>query len=150
MSQFLEFAINHWDLFAALAIILAMLLGGNLSSRLRGFSNLEPTDAVRIINHDEAVVVDVREDKEVADGTILDSLHIPLGSLGDRLAELANFREKPIIVSCRSGHRSATACARLRKEGFTTVYNLKGGVLAWQNAGLPLQKKKRAKGKKNK
>lgn len=150
MSQFLEFAINHWDLFAALVIILAMLLGGNLSSRLRGFSNLEPTDAVRIINHDEAVVVDVREDKEVADGTILDSLHIPLGSLGDRLEELANFREKPIIVSCRSGHRSATACARLRKEGFTTVYNLKGGVLAWQNAGLPLQKKKRAKGKKNK
>ena len=150
MSQFLEFAINHWDLFAALAIILAMLLGGNLSSRLRGFSNVEPTDAVRIINHDEAIIVDVREDKEVADGTILDSLHIPLGKLGDRLDELANFREKPIIVSCRSGHRSATACARLRKEGFSTVYNLKGGVLAWQNAGLPLQKIKRAKGKKKK
>ncbi len=150
MSQFLEFATNHWDLFAALAIILVMLMGGSLSSRLRGFTQIEPTDAVRLINHEEAVVVDVREEKEVAEGTILDSLHIPLGALGDRLNELANSREKPIIVSCRSGHRSATACARLRKEGFETVYNLKGGVLAWQNAGLPLQKKKRAKGKKNK
>ncbi len=150
MSQFLEFAINHWDLFAALAIILAMLMGGSLGSRLRGYTQIDPTNAVRIINHDEAVIVDVREDKEVVDGTILDSVHIPLGNLGDRLGELANFREKPIIVACRSGHRSASACARLRKEGFETVYNLKGGVLAWQNAGLPLQKKKRAKGKKKK
>ena len=150
MSQYIEFAIKHWDLFAALAIILAMLMSSTLGSRLRGYTQIEPSDAVRIINHDEAVIVDVREDKEVADGTILDSLHIPLGKLGDRLDELAKFREKPIIVSCRSGHRSATACARLRKEGFTTVYNLKGGVLAWQNAGLPLQKKKRAKGKKSK
>ncbi len=150
MSQYLEFAINHWDLFAALAIIIAMLMGSTLGSRLRGYSQLEPVDAVRIINHEDAVMLDVREDKEVAEGMIIDSLHIPLGKLGDRLDELANLREKPIIVSCRSGHRSATACARLRKEGFETVYNLKGGVLAWQNAGLPLQKKKRAKGKKRK
>jgi rhodanese-related sulfurtransferase len=150
MSQYLEFATAHWDLFAALAIILAMLMGNTLSSRLRGYKPIEPTDAVRIINHDDAVMLDVREDKEVAEGLILDSVHIPLGKLADRLDELANLREKPIIVSCRSGHRSATACARLRKEGFETVYNLKGGVLAWQNAGLPLQKKKRAKGKKNK
>ncbi len=151
MSQYLEFAINHWDLFAALAIILAMLMGSTLSSRLRGYTQVEPVDAVRLINHDDAVMLDVREDKEVAEGLILDSVHIPLGKLGDRLDELANLREKSIIVSCRSGHRSATACARLRKEGFETVYNLKGGVLAWQNAGLPLQKKKKqAKGKKRK
>ena len=150
MSQYLEFAINHWDLFAALAIILAMLMGSTLGSRLRGYTQVEPVNAVRLINHDDAVMLDVREDKEVADGLILDSVHIPLGKLADRMDELANLREKPIIVSCRSGHRSATACARLRKEGFQTVYNLKGGVLAWQNAALPLQKKKRAKSKKKK
>jgi rhodanese-related sulfurtransferase len=150
MAQYLEFVTNHWDLFLALAIILFMLMGGALGSRLRGYSQVEPVDAVRIFNHEDAVMLDVREDKEYAEGHILDSLHIPLGKLGDRLDELANMREKAIIVSCRSGHRSATACARLRKEGFETVYNLKGGVLAWQNAGLPLQKKKQAKGKKRK
>ena len=150
MAQYLEFVTNHWDLFLALAIILLMLMGGALGSRLRGYTQVEPVDAVRIFNHEDAVMLDVREDKEYAEGHILDSLHIPLGKLGDRLDELANMREKAIIVSCRSGHRSATACARLRKEGFETVYNLKGGVLAWQNAGLPLQKKKQAKGKKRK
>ncbi|MDH5784365.1 MAG: rhodanese-like domain-containing protein [Chromatiales bacterium] len=148
MAQYIEFVTNHWDLFAALAIILFMLMGSNFSSRLRGYSQVEPVDAVRIYNHEDAVILDVRDDKEYEEGHILDSLHIPLGKLGERLSELANMREKAIIVSCRSGHRSATACARLRKEGFETVYNLKGGVLAWQNAGLPLQKKKRAKGKK--
>jgi len=150
MSQYLEFVTNHLDLFAALAIILAMMIGGALGSRLRGYHQVEPMDAVRLINHDDALMLDVREDKEYVEGHILDSMHIPLGKLAERLDELAKLREKPIIVSCRSGHRSATACARLRKEGFTTVYNLKGGVLAWQNAGLPLQKKKRAKEKKRK
>lgn len=150
MSQYLEFATNHWDLFLALGVILAMLVSNTLGSRLRGYQEVEPTDAVRIFNHEEGVMLDVREDKEYVEGHILDSLHIPLGTLAGRLGELANLREKPIIVSCRSGHRSATACARLRKEGFEKVYNLKGGVLAWQNAGLPLQKKKRAKGNKQK
>lgn len=150
MSQYLEFAVNHWDLFAALAIILVMLMSNTLGSRISGYTQVEPSDAVRIINHEDALILDVREDKEVVDGHILDSLHIPLGSLAARIDELAKHREKAIIVSCRSGHRSATACGRLRKAGFETVYNLKGGVLAWQNAGLPLQKKKPSKGKKNK
>lgn len=149
MSQFFEFATNHWDLFLALAIILAMLMGNALGSRISGYTQVDAVDAVRIINHQDAVVLDVREDKEFADGHILDSLHIPLGKLAGRLDELANHKEKSIIVSCRSGHRSATACARLRKEGFTSVYNLRGGVLAWQSAGLPLQKKQ-GKGKKRK
>jgi rhodanese-related sulfurtransferase len=150
MSQYYEFATNHWDLFIALPIIIAMLLHNLFGARLRGYQQVEATDAVRIINHDEALVLDVREEKEFVEGHILDSLHIPLGKLGERLSELANAREKSIIVSCRSGHRSATACARLRKEGFTTVYNLRGGVLAWQKAGLPLQKPQPAKGKKRK
>ena len=151
MAQYIEFVTNHWDLFAALAIILFMMTGTAFGSRLRGYSQLEPVDAVRIFNHEDALMLDVREDKEYEEGHILDSLHIPLGKLGERMGELANMREKAIIVSCRSGHRSAAACAKLRKEGFETVYNLKGGVLAWQNAGLPLQKnKKQAKGKKRK
>ena len=150
MSQYIEFVTNHWDLFLALAIILAMLMGNTLGSRLRGYKQIEASDAVRILNHEESVMLDVREDSEVAEGMILDAIHIPLGKLADRMDELANSREKAIIVSCRSGHRSAAACAKLRKEGFETVYNLRGGVMAWQNAGLPLQKKKRAKGKKRK
>jgi len=148
MSQLIEFATNHWDLFAALAIILFMMFSGGLGSRLRGYKELGPSDSVQLLNHEDAVVLDVREDNEYQEGHILESVHIPLAKLGERMDELENLRQKPIIVSCRSGHRSASACARLRKSGFENIYNLKGGVMAWQNAGLPLQKPGKKKKRK--
>lgn len=148
MSQFIEFATNHWDLFAALAIILFMMLSGGLGSRMRGYKELGPSETVQLLNHENAAMLDVREDSEVKEGTILDAIHIPLGKLSERMDELENLRQKPIIVSCRSGHRSASACAKLRKNGFETVYNLKGGVMAWQKAGLPLQKPQSKKKKR--
>ncbi|MFO7592982.1 MAG: rhodanese-like domain-containing protein [Pseudomonadota bacterium] len=148
MSQFIEFATNHWDLFLALAIILFMMFSGGLGSRMRGFKEIGPTESVQILNHEDALMLDVREDSEYKEGHILDSTHIPLGKLNERLKELEKYRQKPIIVSCRSGHRSANACAKLRKNGFENLYNLKGGVMAWQNAGLPLQKQTKKKKRK--
>ena len=120
MPQLLEFVTNHWDLFLALVIILFMMFGGGLGSRLRGFSQVSALEAVQLLNHNDAVLLDVREDSEFKDGHIIDAMHIPLGKLGERMGELEKFREKSIIVSCRSGHRSSSACARLRKNGFET------------------------------
>lgn len=148
MSQYIEFAIRHWDLFVALAIILFMMFSGGLTSRLRGFTEIGPAEAVQLINHDGAALLDVREDKEFQEGHILDAIHIPLGKLSGRLGELEELKTKPLVIGCRSGHRSATACAQLRKNGFETVYNLKGGVMAWQSAGLPLQKPGKKKKRK--
>jgi len=148
MSRFIEFAINHWDLFLALAILLFMMFSAGLTSRLRGFREIGPADAVQLINHSDAALLDVREDKEYQDGHILDAIHIPLGKLAGRLDELDSLRQKPLIVSCRSGHRSATACAQMRKNGFEEIYNLKGGVMAWQSAGLPMQKPGKKKKRK--
>ena len=140
MDQFFEFAINHWELFSILAIILALLFGSNLNSALSGVEQISPTDAIQKINHDRAMVIDVREDKEFVEGHIINSVHIPLGSVKERINELEKHKEKQIIVSCRSGARSNSACSTLRKNGFENVYNLKGGVLAWQGADLPLSK----------
>ena len=150
MQQFGEFVVNHWDLFLALFIILAMMFAGPFIGRLRGFSTIEPTAAVRLINHDDAIVLDVREQNEVSGGSVIDSVHIPLGALKSRLAELEKHKQQPIIVGCRSGHRSSVACGQLRKQGFETVYNLKGGILAWQNAGLPLSRESKKEKKKRK
>lgn len=151
MQQLGEFVVNHWDLFLALVLLTAMMFGGNLNSRLRGFTNVEPVNAVQLINHDDAVILDVRENNEVSDGLILGAQHIPLGSLKNRISELDEHKGKPVIVGCRSGHRSGVACGQLRKAGFETVYNLKGGILAWKNAGMPLTREtKESKRKKNK
>jgi rhodanese-related sulfurtransferase len=148
MSEYIEFAIKHWDLFAALAIIIFMMFSGGLTSRLRGFTEISAAEAVNLINHQNAAMLDVREDKEFQEGHILDAIHIPLGKLAGRLGELEALKSQPLVISCRSGHRSATACTQLRKQGFETIYNLKGGVMAWQSAGLPLQKPGKKKKRK--
>lgn len=148
MQQFLEFATRHWDLFAALFIILAMLFGGGVMRRMRGYQEADASAAVQLINHDNALLLDVREDSEFRDGHILNARHIPLGTLRKRLGELEPFKDKPILVCCRSGQRSASACGLLRKEGFLNVTNLKGGVMGWQSAGLPLSKGNEGKKKR--
>ncbi len=142
MDRLPEFATNHWELFLALAVTAAMLAHNLFGARLRGYSAIGPAEATRLINHEEAVVLDVREDNEYLGGHIVNARHIPLGRLGSRLKELDALRDRPIVAVCRSGHRSANACVTLRKNGFERVYNLSGGVMAWSNANLPLSRKR--------
>ena len=141
MQQIIEFAGNHWDLFLALLIILLMLSGTSLLSTIRGIKQIGPTEATQLINHEGGIVIDVREDKEFTQGHIINSVHMPMGNVQQRIAEIEKYKQKPIIVSCRSGARSSTVCGWLRKHNFENVSNLKGGVMAWQNANLPLSKK---------
>jgi rhodanese-related sulfurtransferase len=106
----------------------------------RGAKSVSPSEAVLLINRNQAIVLDVRDDAEFAAGHLQDARHIPLAKLDERLAELQKFREKPVIVHCQSGVRSSKAAATLRKHEFTQVYELDGGVNAWTQAKLPLVK----------
>lgn len=142
MDDFGLFLYNNWLLFLALVVILALLMRATIGT---GSGGVGPQDATQMLNHDNAVVLDVREPSEIANGTIRGALTIPLGELGDRLKELEKYKSKPIIVACRSGQRSSRACGILRKNEFTRVYNLSGGIMAWQNANLPLGKPKGGK-----
>ncbi len=117
-----------------------MLLWSFFGNRLRGVKEVDCAGALQMINHKDACVLDVREPDEFKSGHLLNAKSIPLGKLRDRIGELERYRDKPIVLVCRSGQRSSTACALLGKEGFAQVYNLSGGVLAWQKANLPLEK----------
>lgn len=79
-------------------------------------------------------VLDVREDVEVAEGMIPGALHIPMGQLGSRLSDLD--KDRPIIVVCRSGNRSAAVADALNQAGYTAD-TMTGGMTAWQRVGLP-------------
>ena len=115
-----------------------MLLWSMFGNRIRGIKEINCIEAMQLINHKNALVLDVRESKEFDSGHVLNSKLVPLGSLRERIGELERFRDRPIVVICRSGNRSNMACALLGKQGFSQAYNLAGGVLAWQKANLPL------------
>jgi len=116
-----------------------MLAWSFIGGKLSGIEEADTLKATRLYN-DDALVLDVREDKEFAAGHIPKARHIPLGQLSGRLQELEKFKAKPILVTCRSGQRSARACRLLKKSGFETVYNQAGGIVAWQRANLPVAK----------
>jgi rhodanese-related sulfurtransferase len=140
MNEFGTFIYHNWELFLALVVIIGLLLRATIGSG-GGGRGVDPQEATRMINRDNAVVVDVREPSEVAEGRIVGSVHIPLGELENRIDELKKYSDRPIICNCRSGNRSARACSILRKNGFDNVHNLRGGIMAWQQANLPLSKK---------
>lgn len=138
----LEF-LKHNIIWLGLAIGSAgLLLWPFVKSALAGggSSNLNPVDAVLLINRQNALVLDVRDDAEFAAGHIPDAKHIPLAQLPDRLKELAKYKSKPILVHCQGGVRSAKACEVLSNGAFTQAHNLKGGLNAWLQAKLPIVK----------
>ena len=139
MEQFIEFAGNNLILFVALAVVSA-LLAHNLFAGGGKFS-VAPQKATEMINREDAVVVDVRPIADFGQGHIVNALNIPSSALKNQLATLEKHREKPIIVACRSGAQSSAACRMLRKAGYEKVFNLQGGMLAWQNANLPVSRK---------
>ncbi len=95
-----------------------------------------PNQAADMLNKKEAIIVDVREQDERDEEHIAGTLFIPLAQLESRMGELAKYKNKPIIVQCRSGRRSSIAGASLIKAGFKKVLNMDGGILAWSKQGL--------------
>jgi len=117
-----------------------MLLLPSFKKGAAGVPSLTTAEAISLINRDHAIVLDVRNDAEFAGGHIVDARNIPLDKLAERLNELAKFKDKPVLVNCQRGMRSAKACEILRKAEFTKVNNLAGGIEAWLAAKLPVVK----------
>lgn len=140
MDQLLTFSTNHPFIVGGIIVISLMLINSLFAEKLRGYTSVTPAQTTQMINRENAVVLDVREMNEFTGGHIVNAIHIPLSALKARINELNKYKDQKVIVSCRSGNRSSHACASLKKEGFTEVFNLSGGVMAWENASLPLVK----------
>jgi rhodanese-related sulfurtransferase len=97
-------------------------------------------EAVQLINRRDAVVLDVRDTGEFSAGHIANARHIPEAQVAERIKELEKYKSRPILVSDRTGSRAPAVSAALRKQGFTETYALKGGIAAWQQANMPLEK----------
>ncbi len=135
----MQFIWDNIGIFLAAWFSGAMLLWP-LLGRLRGVKEVGIAEALQLINHKNALVLDVREENEFNAGHILNSRLVPLGKIKENIGDLERYRERPIVVVCRSGQRTTAACVLLGKHGFSQVYNLAGGIMAWQKANLPLGK----------
>jgi len=130
---------NIWLVMIAVASG-AMLVWPLIAKRFLRTKELGVVEAVQLINRQDAVIVDVREPAEFKVGHILNARNIPQGQIGERMKELEKFKTKPILVSCATGQRSASASGALQKAGFANVYTLGGGINAWMQASMPVEK----------
>lgn len=141
MEQLIEFAGNHLVLSSAFVALLVLLVVTEIRRRGQGANELSTMEVVQLMNRKPTLLLDVREDREFEEGHIKDARQIPLGQINNRAGEIEKYKNKNVVAYCRTGHRSASACARLRKLGFESVYNLRGGITAWQRDNLPLSRR---------
>lgn len=140
MEKGWPFMVSHWELFAALVVVLAAILFFERKTKAESASVLDPQSAVGWINHENAVVIDIRDRDAFRKGHIINSESIePANVLTAIKAE--KYKDKPILVVCNQGVSSAKTAALLKKEGIEKVATLKGGIQAWKSADLPLEKK---------
>ncbi|MGM0953903.1 MAG: rhodanese-like domain-containing protein [Pseudomonadota bacterium] len=140
MDRLFEFVVNHYILVSLFAAFLVAILV--LEAR-RGGAKVSSQGLVSLMNKDEAVIVDIRDRKDFAQGHITGSVHIPLNSVKSRANELNKFKDKDvqIVVVDKMGQHSAMAVKQLNAEGFDSVVRLNGGIADWQGENLPLVKK---------
>lgn len=151
MDKFLEFAANHTLLVVALLVSFFVLVFSELRRKASGLINIDPPEAVTLINND-AMVIDLRNVESFSRGHIVNAKNIPFDEFDAQIEKIAKFKGKPIVAVCDAGSSSNKAVDSLRKSGFESVYGLKGGMTAWTQAGLPVVtgKKTKSKGKSKK
>jgi rhodanese-related sulfurtransferase len=142
MDQLIPFISEHPILVGGFAFVAVLLIQDIITNGF-GKTSVDPKGATDLINNEDALVIDVRPEADFNKGHILNSLNVPLSRVSEQLEKLKKHQDRTIIVSCNSGGQSASACSTLRKAGFEKVFNLKGGILAWQSDNRPISRKKK-------
>ena len=133
----MKFFIDNWMLFAMAATSGALLLWPLLQGGRGG--GIGTAEAVRLINREKGVLVDVGEPDEFAAGHAGGARNVPLGSLEGGKG-LPTNKTLPLVLMCPSGARAAKAAEQLRKAGYEKAVSVAGGTAAWREASLPIEK----------
>ena len=103
--------------------------------------SVTPQQAINLINSEQGVFVDLRDNADFRQGHIIDTLHIPSTKLEERMAELVKYKDKPVVLVCKMGQQSGAASKQLKAAGFSRVYKMTGGMMEWSNLQLPVTSK---------
>ena len=135
----MKFILENWHLFLVAFASGAMLVWPMVNKGRGG--GVSPAEAVRLINREKGVLIDVCEPGEFAAGHAIGARNLPLGSL-EGSKDLPGNKTLPLIVLCPSGSRASRAVGMLRKAGFENAVAVSGGTAAWREASLPIDKSK--------
>lgn len=129
----------------ALLLILAPIATGceenKGSSSASNWSSIKPDRAAAMIETGSVdLILDVRTPAEFASGALPNAVNISVDSLASQIDKVARYKDKTVLVYCRSGNRSVTASKYLASQGFEHVLNMLGGTTSWQAKRLPLVK----------
>ena len=134
----MKFIIDNWMLISIALASGALLLWPVLQGATA--VGIAPNAAVQLINREKAVVVDVSQPEEFAQGHIVGSKNIPLADLEAKLPGLVKNKALPVVLVCQTGARSGRAVATAKKLGYEQAQSLAGGLKAWKAANLPVDK----------
>lgn len=137
MDQYIEFISNHYLLSLALMVVTYLLIQELVESTFNKYESLTPLLTVTKMNSSDTVIVDVRDPHDYIKGHIENSINIPLSKFSEKLDSLEKYKSQPIIVVCQTGTRSVPACKILTKANFEKVFNMTGGMQAWEDNNFP-------------
>lgn len=129
MDRYIEFALNHYLLVLALAVVTYLLIQEIFDGALNKSRGISPLLAVAKMNADEnIVIIDVRDPPDFVISHIEQATNLPL----DKVTTLSADKDKPVLIVCQNGTRSASAAKQLTKEGFSQLFVITGGMSAWE------------------
>ncbi|MFU8831319.1 MAG: rhodanese-like domain-containing protein [Wenzhouxiangella sp.] len=144
MQQILEFIGNHPILTGAFAIVLAAWIAYEVSRLVRKWREVGTLEAVRLINREDALVIDVSNSADHAAGHIIGALHMPPSRIEAGNQQLLKHKDRPVLVYCKNGQVAPQMANRLVKLGFTNVNALAGGLTQWVADQQPVSRQKGA------
>jgi rhodanese-related sulfurtransferase len=133
-----DFITQNWLLFLVAIVSGAMLLQPMLQGGTSTVS-VGTAEAVRLINREKAVLVDVGESREFEAEHAANALNVPFGQL-DKSTDLPKNKATPVVLLCPSGSRAGRAAGLLRKQGYEKACAVAGGTRAWRDASLPIER----------
>ena len=134
----MSFVLDNWYLFVTALVSGALLLWPTLAGGVGG-GKVSAADAVRLINREKAVLIDVSDPAEYAAGHAVGARSVPLAGL-ETSRDPPKNKSLPLVVVCPTGTRAQRAVVLLKKLGFENTTSLAGGLAAWRAANLPTEK----------
>ncbi len=139
MKELVVFITNHWVLVSLLGVlVLAFILNEIIGGHFRSRHTVLAEHAVQMMNHQNAVVFDIRTETEFSAGHIVGAEQFTTATLDKKMPHLEKYLQRPIIIGTTNGQDTTKMMALLREKGFSRIFILSGGMQNWKSTGMPM------------